>query len=122
MLRVTVEGQTFPDFDDRRLLNTEAIALKKTTGLGPQALWDGVEAFDGEALTALVWLVRYRGGERPPELRYGQLVFDLGAFDLQEIDEDGRVVTRDRKTKAVTHLDGEPVEPPDPQTQPAEGS
>ena len=120
MLRLTVDGVTYPDFDDRRLLNTEAIALKKVSGLGVKTFWEGVEAFDPEALTALVWLVRRRGGET--ELRYGGLEFDLGTLDLAEIDEDGRVVTRDRVTKQVTHLDGEPVDQGDLQDPPSSPS
>src|SRR6266498_3516178 len=108
MLRLTVEGQTY-QFDDGRMLNTEAIALKKAAKLGAQELWQGVTAFDAEALTALVWLARRRAGET--DLRYSAVEFDLGTLDMAELDDAGRVVTRDKASGAATHLDGEPVEP-----------
>lgn len=118
MLRLIVDGQTY-SFDDARMLNIEAIALKKATGLNPQELWQGISAFDAEAITALVWLARRRTGER--DLRYTAVEFDLGGMDMEEIDDQGRVVTRDKKTHAITHLDGLPVEP-DPTTPPPPGA
>jgi len=115
MLRITVAGTTYPDFDDAKMPVAEGIALEKVTGLTPPKLWDGVERFSPAAILALVWLARRRGGE--PELRYSQLAFDLSEFDLAEVDSDGRVMRRDPETKVVTHLDGVPVEAseePDP--------
>lgn len=121
MLRVTVDGTTYPDFDDGRMPVSEAIALEKVSGLTAPELWEGVNRFSGTALLALVWLVRRRAGET--DLRYSAVDFDLSAFDMAELDDAGRVVTRDKRTGAVTHLDGEPVqpEPPDP-TRPEEGT
>lgn len=124
MLRVTVEGTTYPDFNDDKMPVSEAIALEKVSGLTPPQLWEGVNRFSGAALLALVWLVRRRaeGADAP---RYSQLEFDLSTFDMVEVDDAGRTVTRDKKTGEVTHLDGEPVSPmgdtPDP-TRPEEGT
>lgn len=115
MLRLTVDGETY-QVDDGRMLNTEAIALKKATGLAVQELWQGVTDFDAEALTALVWLARRRAGEMA--LRYTAVEFDLGQIDMAEVDDEGRVVRRDKTSGQVTHLDGQPVEP-DPTQAPA---
>lgn len=109
MLRITVAGDTLPDFDDTRMPVAEGIALEKVTGLTPPALWEGVERFSPAAILALVWLARRRAGGEA-ELRYSKLAFDLSDFDMVEIDEDGRVIRRDPKTKAITHLDGQPVD------------
>jgi hypothetical protein len=109
VLRLTVDGRDIL-FDDKRLLNTEAIALKKSTGLNVQDMYAGVAEFDAEALTALVWLALRRAGQ--PGLKYSDTEFDLGALDLVELDDEGRAVTRD-KSGAITHIDGEPVPNPE---------
>ena len=111
MLRITLGDHTFADFADDKMPVAEGIALKKVSGLTPPRLWDGVNDFDPEAIKALVWLAGRREGA---EVRYSELDFDLGDFTMVEIDEAGRKVRRDPKTREITHLDGEPVEPPDP--------
>lgn len=105
MIRFIVDGTKY-DFDDDKLSNVEAIALKKVSGLMPDVFFKGINEVDPEAITALVWLAKRRAGEH---VKYGGLEFDLLQVmeSLDEIDEMGRVVTR--TAGKITHLDGVPV-------------
>lgn len=117
MIRVQVGEQTY-QFDDSTMLNTEAMALKKFTGLGIRELMDGIGSNDPEAYTALVWLSRRRAGEG--DLRYSAVEFDLAAFDWEPVDEDGRVL-RYHPDGSIASRDGV-LEPTDPTESPSDGS
>lgn len=110
MLRFTV-GETVYDWDDDHVLNTEAIALKKASGLTTMQLMEGISEFDAEALTAMVWLAKRRAGETEADgkpLRMGGLEFDLGGLDLHMVDENGDPVRR------TSSADGEAEDPTPP--------
>lgn len=113
MLRFTVDGQTY-DWDDDHVLNTEAIALKKSAGITVLELMEGVSEFDAEAVTAMVWLAKRRAGETEPDgkpLLYSALEFDMGQLDLHMLDADGNRVQN-----------GKAGEAEDPSPSPSEGS
>lgn len=88
MLRFTVDGVKW-EFDDDRLLNTEAIALRKVSGLTYGQLYDGIAEGDAAALTALVWLARRRAGET---VKFSAVEFDLAELGLVALDENGEPV------------------------------
>jgi hypothetical protein len=85
MLHITVDGTTY-DYDDDKLLNTEAIAIQKVTGK-PAAEWGkALGAGDVEAVTALVWLVLRRNGQA--DLKFSEVEFDLNSISVRSDDED----------------------------------
>ncbi|MBI1757975.1 MAG: hypothetical protein HYR62_01885 [Actinobacteria bacterium] len=108
MLRITL-GEKVLDFDDNRLLNTEAIALRKVSGLTVDEFLHGISEFDPVALTVLVWLARRRAGES--DLRFSDVEFDMGVtFDLDQLDDDGTVISHPAGADEST----EPEEGADP--------
>jgi hypothetical protein len=73
MMRFTVDGVKY-EMDQKRLRNTEAIALQKVTGMTVVQFYDALSESDATAVTALVWLVKQRAGE---QVRFSDLDFDL---------------------------------------------
>jgi len=130
MLRITLADETWT-FDEESMLNTEAIALKRTTGLTISTLLGGIYTGDPEAITALVWLCRRRAGvtdDTDDDNRYSKIVFDIADFDWDPIDDEGRVLRF--KDGVIVSRDGVP-EPapeggeegePDPTVPPSEES
>jgi hypothetical protein len=113
MLRITL-GEQVLDFDDNRLLNTEAIALRKVSGLTVDEFLRGISEFEPVALTVLVWLARRRAGET--DLRFSDVEFDMGTtFDIDQLDEDGNVISR----PVGADTGAEPEEPDTDPTGPA---
>jgi hypothetical protein len=92
MIRVTVEGITYPDYDDDNVPVSEAILLEKVSGLTVKEMWEGVKRFSGEPMKAFVWLVRRRaeGAECP---RYSSFDFNLATFDMVNVGPDGEPMT-----------------------------
>lgn len=84
MMRVTVEGTEY-EYDEKRLMNTEAIALQKATGLRPPEFADGLKKGDAIALSGLVWLILRRSGST---LKFDELEFDLASIDVEEIKDE----------------------------------
>lgn len=80
MAKVTVDGEVF-DYDATRLLNTEAIALQKVTGMKTQEWMTALTEGDAYALTGLVWLLYRRAGR---EVSFDEVEFDIGSLDLQD--------------------------------------
>jgi hypothetical protein len=119
MLRVKFDDQAL-QFDDDRMLNTEAIALKKVTGLTLDQIIDGLNSRDPEAQTAMVWLARRRHGET--DLRLSQVEFDVRTFDIDLVDDDGRVYWIRKSDGERVYEDGEDAGPADPTTPPAPSS
>jgi hypothetical protein len=76
-------NDTWYDLDQRKLLNTEAIALQKITGKTFMQVAEAMKDGDIEALSALVWLAMKRAGS---DIRYSDLEFNLADV---EIDEEG---------------------------------
>lgn len=87
MIRFGLEREVEPgvtelvkyEFDDDRLLNTEAIALKKATGFNVRQFWEAFNDADPVAWTGMVWLARRRAGE--PDLRFSDVEFDLATLN-----------------------------------------
>lgn len=72
----TVAGTEY-EFDQNKLALTEAIAVKKTTGLTVKSFQEGLQEMDPEALQAMVWLARKRAGEA---IRLQDVDFDVVAL------------------------------------------
>jgi len=80
MPKVTVDGQVF-DYDPSKMLNTEAIALQKVTGMRMPEWTKSLSEGDAYALTGLVWLLWRRNGR---EVAFDDVEFDIGSIDLQD--------------------------------------
>jgi len=80
MAKVTVDGEVF-DYDATRLLNTEAIALQKVTGMNTQAWMKALTEGDAYALTGLVWLLYRRNGR---DVSFDDVEFDIGSLELAD--------------------------------------
>lgn len=72
------------DFAPDRLLNVEAIAIEKVTGLTLAGLMAGIKASSMTAITGLLWVLLKRG---EPSLRFEQVQFSLSEVDF-EVDDD----------------------------------
>jgi hypothetical protein len=83
MPKVTVDGQVY-DYDPSKMLNTEAIALQKVTGMTVPEWTTGLQAGDASALTGLVWLLFRRNGR---ELAFDEVEFDIGSLELEDDEE-----------------------------------
>ena len=83
MAKVTSDGQVF-DYDPNRMLNTEAIALQKVTGMRMQEWTAALTEGDAFALTGLVWLLWRRAGR---EVAFDEVEFDIGSIVLEEDEE-----------------------------------
>jgi hypothetical protein len=80
MAKVTIDGQAY-DYDPNRMLNTEAIALQKVTGMKMQEWTTALTEGDAFALTGLVWLLWRRGGR---EVKFDEVEFDIGSITLED--------------------------------------
>jgi hypothetical protein len=83
MPKVTVDGQVY-DYDPSKMLNTEAIALQKVTGMTVPEWTTALQTGDAYALTGLVWLVYRRNGR---EVAFDEVEFDIGGLELAEDEE-----------------------------------
>lgn len=82
-MKITIEGQVF-EYDPNRMLNTEAIALQKVTGMKMADWAKALAEGDVFAVTGLVWLMYRREGR---DVRFDEVEFDLGTMEIEE-DED----------------------------------
>lgn len=80
MAKVTINGEKF-DYDNSRLLNTEAIALQKVTGMTVQEWSTALKAGDAFALTGLVWLIWRRDGR---ETTFDAVEFDIATMEIED--------------------------------------
>jgi hypothetical protein len=78
--KVTIDGQVF-DYDPTRMLNTEAIALQKVTGMRMQEWTKALTEGDAFALTGLVWLLWRRAGR---ECAFDEVEFDIGSIAMDD--------------------------------------
>lgn len=83
MMRVTIDGQVY-EYDETRLMNTEAIALQKATGFRPPEFAEELKKGDAIALTGLVWLILRRNGDKG---KFDELEFDLAAIDVEQLED-----------------------------------
>lgn len=84
MAKVTIDGQVY-DYDSTKMLNTEAIALQKVTGMKIPQWTAALQEGDAFALTALVWLLWRRNGREVP---FDEVEFDIGSMDLEADEEE----------------------------------
>jgi hypothetical protein len=83
-MRIRINDKWY-ELDQRKLLNTEAIALQKITGKTFMQVAEAMKDGDIEALSALVWLAMKRGGS---DIRYSDLEFNLADVEIEEDDEE----------------------------------
>lgn len=88
-MKITIDGQGY-DYDPSRLLNTEAIALQKVTGLRISEWTQQMQQGDAYALTGLVWLLWRRNGR---EVAFDDVEFDMGSIDIQDDEAEAEVPT-----------------------------
>lgn len=83
MLHITVNGETFK-YEADKLLNTEAMALQKVTGMKVSEWADALKEGDPFAQTALVWLL-YRRDRRTTA--FDDIEFDMAAVEVVDDEE-----------------------------------
>lgn len=78
-------GEEKYEISPKRILNVEAIAVKRKIGLDYQAWMEAMSNFDPEALTAFVWIAKRR---MEPTFRYEDVSFELGSIEFELNDEE----------------------------------
>jgi hypothetical protein len=101
--KVTIDGQVF-DYDPTRMMNTEAIALQKVTGMRMREWTKSLTEGDAFALTGLVWLLWRRAGR---EVAFDEVEFDIGSISLEE--DEPATVAEPGPTEAVEAADEIPA-------------
>lgn len=83
VIHVTLKGEDLGTFSDRRMSTSESILMKQRTGLTTKQFLEGIGELDGEAMNALVWLLKHRKGEtvdvRTLSFEYGDLQMEREA-------------------------------------------
>jgi hypothetical protein len=77
LIRLKVDGTEY-EYDLDKMLNVEAIAIERATGMTyPQF---GAQFYTGSvlAITALIWVIRKR---QDPKLRFDEVVFEVATFE-----------------------------------------
>jgi hypothetical protein len=86
MLIVTVEGHTFPAFEEGSLSNKEGKAIERFSGQRISVFQDAeLSTSDIDHATVLVWLCRRRNGE--PDLLLDDVDFDLSKVTVERTDD-----------------------------------
>lgn len=80
-------GDETIDADPDLILNTEAIAVEKATGLTFADWMDGLDAGDTTAITALVWIGRRRVD---PKVRFGDVQYPVRLARWENTPEENR--------------------------------
>lgn len=93
-MKVTIDGEVF-NYDPNRMMNTEAIALQKVTGMKMQEWTTEMAQGDAFALTGLVWLLHRREGRNTP---FDEVEFDIGSI---VIEDDSEPVVEPNPTEAA---------------------
>ena len=73
IIKFSVDDDVY-ELDMQRILNTEAIAVQKVTGMTYDEWLNACDEGDPGAITALVWIAMKR---KRPELRYSDVEFPL---------------------------------------------
>lgn len=81
VIRVTLKGEDLGTFSDRRLSVSESILLKQRTGLTTKEFLEGISELDGQALQALVWLLKFRRHEAVDPKK---IDFELGELRMEQ--------------------------------------
>lgn len=82
-MRFTVSGEQY-EYDPNKLMNIEAIALQRATGMRPPEFGKALELGDAIAITGLVWLMWSRNGKVVP---FEEVVFDIASIEIEDEDE-----------------------------------
>lgn len=75
------------EFEDRRLMLSEARKLQAASGYHPADFLDALRKSDPNAIAALVWLALHRSGV---EVEYDAIDFDLGGFEEMPESDPGK--------------------------------
>lgn len=78
VMKFTLDGEQY-EFDNGKLMTSEAIEVKKLTGLTMQQWSEAMQSTDPEAFKVMVWLTLGRVDARPEGVKYSQFDFDLMA-------------------------------------------
>lgn len=102
MLRFAIDGEKY-EFDQHRVMNVEAIAIKRVTSenLGFIDWLKAVSESDVEAITALVWIVRKR---IEPELKFSEVEFNVMEF-IESLEIDAETDEESDPTDSTTTPD-----------------
>ena len=73
------------EISPKDILNVEAIAVKKRTGLDFQDWMNALGEFNAEAITALVWIARKRV---EPTLKFDDVAFPLSSIEFELSEEE----------------------------------
>lgn len=79
-MKISIDGEEF-EYDTGKLLNIEAIALQKATGMRPPEFGKALEAGDAIAITGLVWLLWMRNDKH---VKFADVVFDLATIEIED--------------------------------------
>lgn len=82
-MKITVDGQVY-EYDAAKMLNTEAIALQKVTGMRVAEWTKALQEGDAYAMTGLVWLL-FRRNDR--DVAFDDVEFDIGALEIEDDEE-----------------------------------
>lgn len=82
-MKLKIDGTVY-DFDQDRLMLSEAMAVQVATGMKVPQWQKALGEMDAYALGALVWLLRRRAGET--DLRFEDVDFNLA--DLEDVSEE----------------------------------
>jgi hypothetical protein len=82
VVHVRLGDEDLGTFDFQKLTVFDTIQIKAKTGLNTKQFVDGLAEMDGQAMQALVWLLRVRKGEQVPDPH--AINFAIGDLDLAE--------------------------------------
>ena len=97
-MRLLVDGQQL-DFDPKKMLNVEVMAITNTTGITFNDFGAQLNAMNYELITAIVWVLRKRA---EPTLRFSDVVFEIGACTFEDDEEPGPKETQGPETTSPT--------------------
>ena len=86
------------EISPKDILNIEAIAVKKKTGLDFQPWMEALSEFQAEAVTAFVWIAKKR---QDPTLKFEDVNFPLGSVDFEWTEDEEKEAAEAGTPKAV---------------------
>lgn len=102
-MKINVDGQVY-EYDESRLMNTEAIALQRATGMKPGEFGEALNAGDAIAITGIVWLAWRREGRK---VRFEDVEFNLAAFGIEGDEPEPEQEEKEGETGPTEAGDGE---------------
>ena len=80
-MKISVDGTSY-DFDQGRLMLSEARLIEKNTGMTIPRWQKALDEFNSDALAGLVLLLRRRAGET--ELQFEDVEFDVASLTIDD--------------------------------------